>query len=98
MNKYLAIDCVDFCKALADPTRQQILQMLLKREMSVGEIVGQFQMTQPTISHHLDVLKRYNLLKSRKDGKQVYYVTNQEQVVTCCGRLVAKFELDEGDS
>ncbi len=51
-----------------------------------------FHISQPTISHHLDVLKRFGLVVSRKQGKQVFYATNRDNVVRCCGRLVAKFE------
>lgn len=88
----MATDCVEFCRALADETRQRILEMLLEREMCVSEIVQAFPMSQPTISHHLDVLKRLGLLTSRKVGKSVYYATDREQVVRCCGRLAARFE------
>ncbi len=91
----MSIDCVEFCKALADETRQRILEMLLEREMCVGDIVEAFDMSQPTISHHLGVLKQFNLVTSRKDGKQVYYAINLNNVVQCCGRLVAKFEATE---
>jgi len=89
------IDCVDFCKALGDDTRQQILVMLLEREMSVGEIVEAFTMSQPTISHHLNVLKQFNLVVSRKDGKQVFYSINHDNVMECCGQLMAKFDSEE---
>jgi ArsR family transcriptional regulator len=91
----MTIDCVEFCKALADDTRQQILVLLLEREMSVGEIVDAFTMSQPTISHHLNVLRRYGLVTSRREGQQVFYAINQNNVVTCCGRLVAKFDSQE---
>jgi ArsR family transcriptional regulator len=86
------IDCVDFCKALSDPTRQKILEMLLSGEKTVSEIVDAFNLSQPTISHHLDLLTRYGLLASRKEGKQVFYATDQEKVSWCCGRLMAKFQ------
>jgi ArsR family transcriptional regulator len=88
----MAIDCVEFCRALADETRQRILEMLLEREMCVSDIVEAFPMSQPTISHHLDVLKRFGLVTSRKEGKLVYYATDRERVGRCCGRLTAKFE------
>ena len=91
----MIIDCVDFCKALADDTRQQILVMLLEREMSVGEIGEAFTMSQPTISHHLNVLKQFNLVVSRKDGKQVFYSINHDNVMECCGQLMAKFDPEE---
>jgi len=88
----VSIDCVEFCKALADETRQRILEMLLEGEMSVGDIVDVFSMSQPTISHHLSILKRFGLVTSRKEGKLVFYAINQDNVVACCGRLIAKFE------
>ncbi len=91
----MAIDCVEFCKALADDTRQRILEMLLEREMCVGDIVDAFDMSQPTISHHLNILRQFGLVTSRKEGKQVYYSINRDNVVECCGRLVAKFETEE---
>jgi len=89
------IDCVEFCKALADDTRQRILVMLLEREMSVNEIVEAFKVSQPTISHHLIVLKQLGLVASHKEGKQVFYAINRGNVVECCGRLIAKFEAQE---
>jgi DNA-binding transcriptional ArsR family regulator len=88
----MAIDCVEFCRALADETRQRILEMLLEQEMCVSEIVEAFPTSQPTISHHLDVLKRFGLVTSRKVGKLAYYSTDRERVVRCCGRLAARFE------
>lgn len=90
------IDCVEFCKALADDTRQRILQMLLEKEMSVSDIVAAFDVSQPTISHHLGILKQFGLLSSRKVGKQVFYATNRDRVVECCGQLIAKFDVEEG--
>ncbi len=91
----MTIDCVEFCKALADDTRQRILTMLLEDEKCVGDIVAEFDMSQPTISHHLGVLKQFNLVTSRKEGKQVFYAINQDNVTECCGRLVAKFEAQD---
>ena len=88
----MTIDCVEFCKALADDTRQRILEMLLEREMPAGDIVAAFAMSQPTISHHLNVLKQFDLVTSRKEGKQVFYTINQDNVVECCGQLIAKFD------
>lgn len=91
----MTIDCVEFCKALADDTRQQILQMLLEEEMAVNDIVAAFDVSQPTISHHLNVLKQMGLVTSRREGKQVFYATNQQNVVRCCGLLIAKFDAQE---
>jgi ArsR family transcriptional regulator len=86
------VNCVDFCKALADDTRQQILGMLKEGEMCVSDIVAAFDMSQPTISHHLGILKQFGLVTSRKEGKLVYYVINHDNVVECCGKLIAKFD------
>jgi ArsR family transcriptional regulator len=87
--------CVKFCRALADETRQKILVMLLDREMSVNQIVQVFEVSQPTISHHLSVLRQFGLLAGRKEGKQVYYRTNRDMVAECCGRLTVKLDAQE---
>jgi len=91
----VTIDCVEFCKALADDTRQKILEMLLEGEKCVSDIVDAFPMSQPTISHHLNVLKQFNLVVSRKEGKQVFYDINRDNVIECCGRLIAKFDAQD---
>lgn len=91
----MTIDPVEFCKALSDDTRQQILVMLLDGEKCVSDIVEVFDMSQPTISHHLSILKRFNLVTSRKEGKLVYYDINRNNVVQCCGQLMAKFDAEE---
>ncbi len=91
----MTIDCVEFCKALADDTRQQILTMLMEGEKCVSDIVDAFSMSQPTISHHLNVLKQFNLVTNRKEGKQVFYAINHDNVIECCGQLVAKFGAQE---
>ena len=83
--------CVDFCKALCDDTRQKILEMLREQEMCVGDIADAFRLSQPTISHHLGILKGANVVKSRKEGKQVYYSLNHENIQECCGMLMTKF-------
>lgn len=91
----MTIDCVEFCKALADDTRQRILEMLLEGEKCVGDIVDAFTISQPTISHHLSVLKQFGLVTNRKEGKQVFYAINRDNVVECCGMLIAKLDAQE---
>jgi len=90
----IQIDCVDFCKALADETRQAILQLLIESEKCVSDLVEHFDMSQPTISHHLSILKGLGLVSRRKDGKHVYYSIDQDNVIECCGMLIAKFSCD----
>jgi DNA-binding transcriptional ArsR family regulator len=59
-------------KALNDPTRRQILQLLQDRDMTAGEIVERFKISGPSISHHLDLLKQANLVNAEKDGQYIY--------------------------
>jgi DNA-binding transcriptional ArsR family regulator len=63
-------------KALNDPTRRQILQLLQERDMTAGEIVERFKISGPSISHHLDLLKQAKLVIAEKDGQYVYYSLN----------------------
>jgi DNA-binding transcriptional ArsR family regulator len=60
-------------KALSDPTRREILRLLGRRDMSVGEIVDKFAMSQPSISRHLAVLRSAGLVTARRDGQNVVY-------------------------
>lgn len=63
-------------KALNDPTRREILELLKEKEMTAGEIAEKFSMSWPSISHHLDLLKQAKLVLSEKDGQYVYYSLN----------------------
>ncbi len=60
-------------KALADPTRREILRLLGAREMSVNDIVERFSISQPAISRHLAVLRHAGLVTSRREGQSVIY-------------------------
>ena len=62
--------------ALSDPNRQKILKLLKKSEMSVTEILGNLDITMATLSHHLDILKRADLVSGRRDGQRVIYSLN----------------------
>ena len=63
-------------KALNDETRRQILEILKEGDLNAGEISDQFNMSKPSISHHLDILKRADLILSEKRGQFVYYSLN----------------------
>lgn len=86
-------DCVSFCRAMSDQTRQDILQMLQKKgEMGVTAIVAAFgRHSQPTISHHLKILRHEGLVISRRAGKEIIYSLNGDNVEECCGMLWTKF-------
>lgn len=63
-------------KALSDPTRRKILDLLKDGDLSAGEIADHFQMTKPSISHHLTILKHAALIQDEKKGQFVMYTLN----------------------
>jgi ArsR family transcriptional regulator, arsenate/arsenite/antimonite-responsive transcriptional repressor len=63
-------------KALADPTRREILALLRKGEMTAGALAERFDMTKPSMSHHFAVLKEADLIVSRREGQQIWYSLN----------------------
>lgn len=63
-------------KALADPTRREILRLLASGERSAGELAERFEMSKPSVSHHFTVLKAADLVGSRRQGQQVIYWLN----------------------
>ncbi|MBK5284875.1 MAG: winged helix-turn-helix transcriptional regulator [Bacteroidia bacterium] len=67
-------------KALSDPTRREILRMLRKRDMTAGEIADAFDMSKPSISHHLDMLRKANLVVSVKEGQFITYSINTTEL------------------
>lgn len=66
----------DSFKALSDPTRQEILQLLKDGRMSAGDIGTHFDMTGATVSHHLSILKQAGLVEDFREGKYIYYELN----------------------
>ena len=79
MSKYTNIELRDMnnvFKALNDPTRREILELLRERDMTAGEIVEQFRISGPSISHHLDLLKQAKLVIAEKEGQYIYYSLN----------------------
>lgn len=84
-------DPVLFAKALADGTRQKIMNLVCCQWLSVNEIVEQINVSQPTVSHHLAILREAGLVDAREEGKQTFYSLNQERVAYCCGQLMIKF-------
>lgn len=89
-------DPVLFAKALADETRQKIMKLCCCQWISVGEIVEQLHVTQPTVSHHLAILREAGLVDLREEGKQTFYQLNQQRITVCCGQLRANFQSGNG--
>lgn len=63
-------------KALNDQTRRDIVELLKKGDLTAGEIADHFDISKPSISHHLDLLKQANIVSSVKQGQYIYYSLN----------------------
>ena len=87
----MKFDPVLFAKAIADDTRQKIMSVCCCCELSVSEIVEKIGFSQPTISHHLAILRDAGLVDSREEGKQTFYTLNQDRIAVCCGQIMLKF-------
>lgn len=79
LNNAVVVRCVNCFKSVSVPSRMVIYNYLhfTKPEATVGDIVEQVKLTQPTVSYHLKEMKHSGLLKSKKIGKEVYYSVNQ---------------------
>ena len=89
-------DPVLFAKALADETRQKIMKLCCCNCLSVNEIVERLNVTQPTVSHHLAILREAGLVEVRQEGKQTFYKLNQKRITVCCEQLQANFASGSG--
>jgi len=70
----------DLFSALSDPTRLRIISVLLDDEMNVGEIASQLEMTESAVSHQLRGLRQMKLVRTRKEGRQVFYTLADDHV------------------
>jgi len=91
----LTLDTVEFAKALADETRQKIMALCCCEWVSVNDIVAKLDVAQPTVSHHLKILKNANLVKSDRRGKQVMYTINQQRLAQGCCQVAENFAPDQ---
>src|SRR5215813_10622134 len=76
-------------RALADPTRRQILEDLRAGERTAGEIAERFPISGPSISRHLGVLKAAGLVRERRDANKIYYALVEDRLALCLGRFVS---------
>src|ERR1700692_1788002 len=76
-------------RALADPTRRQILPDLRDGEHSAGEIASRFTISAPSISRHLSLLKAAGLVEERRDANRIYYSLVQERLAVCVGNFLS---------
>jgi DNA-binding transcriptional ArsR family regulator len=84
-------------KALADPTRRDILKLLRRGEMTAGELAQHFDMAKPSVSHHFSVLKQADLVTTRRDGQQIYYALNTTVVEDLLGMILDSFSTRRGN-
>jgi ArsR family transcriptional regulator, arsenate/arsenite/antimonite-responsive transcriptional repressor len=84
-------DAVEFAKAIADETRQRIMTLCCCKALTVSDITIQIGVSQPTVSHHLAILRDANLVTVKREGRETFYSLNQERITLCCGRLMAQF-------
>ena len=78
-------------KALSDPTRQKILLMLEGKARTVTEIVDFFNLSQPTISRHLGVLKNAGMVTAERKGQNVFYCLSEPEIKACCIGFFSSF-------
>jgi len=93
LGEHLAVSR-DLLTALAHPMRQDLVQILARAGLNVGEIAERVTLSRPTVSHHLNILRRAGLVRVRKNGREMYYRLNKEPIVatlqglldslTCC--------------
>ena len=86
----------DAFKALADPTRREILRLLRGGERTAGELARHFDMTRPSMSHHFTVLKQADLIASRREGQQIYYFLNTTVVEDLLAIIWGLFAAPDG--
>ena len=75
-------------KALNDETRRRIIELLKDKDMNAGEIADEFNISKPSISHHLDILKRADLLLSEKKGQFIVYSLNTSILEDLLARII----------
>ena len=85
----MADDQTGVFRALADPTRRQILQDLRQGELAAGEIAGRFPISGPSVSRHLGVLKNAGLVEERRHANHIYYSLVEERLALCVGDFLS---------
>ena len=76
-------------RALADPTRRQILQELKSSELAAGDIAARFPISGPSISRHLSILKSADLVSERREGNRIFYRLEPDKISTAVGDFLS---------
>lgn len=85
----MADDTAGVFKALADPTRRQILQDLRPGELAAGEIAARFPISGPSISRHLSILKAAGLVTERREANRILYALVEDRLANCVGGFLS---------
>jgi ArsR family transcriptional regulator len=85
----------DVFQAFSDPTRREIVRMLQDGDMGAGAIAGRFEMTKPSISHHLGVLKSAGLVRAERRGQEIIYSLQTTVFQEFLGYLAETFKEGE---
>jgi DNA-binding transcriptional ArsR family regulator len=85
-------------KALADPTRREILRLLRSGEMTAGELAEKFDITKPSMSHHFSILRQAGLIGSRREGQQIIYFLNTTVMEDVLAVIWGLFSKETGDT
>src|SRR5690606_31200583 len=85
--------CCTIFHALSDRTRLTILELLKEKERYVSDLCEHFHISQPSVSHHLDILKRAGLVSADKRGREVFYTFDDAVLIECCGQQFKLFDL-----
>ena len=86
----------DVFKALSDSTRRKILEMLSEKDMNAGEIADAFQISKPSISHHLSILKSAKLIIDERQGQNIIYSLNMTVFQDVVKWFVDFYERNDG--
>ena len=84
-------------KALSHPTRREILKMLGDKNLSAGDIAKAFNMTKPSLSHHLNILKNAELVSAERDGQNIIYSLNASVIQEFVQQIMEYFDIKEED-
>ena len=85
-------------KALADPTRRKILQLLRERDMSAGELADNFDFTKPTLSRHFSILQQADLIQGDKQGNKIIYRLNVSVLEETIMSMMDMFQIQLGEN
>ncbi len=81
-------------KALSDPTRRRILELLRRGDLSAGDLAAHFDLSKPTLSKHFTVLKDADLIQGRRDGTTIYYTLNLSVLEEALMDLLSTFKIE----